>query len=857
MEDVERIIAENPDFPAEGTKPYRRDLSQICVWMVGHAHIDLGYRWDLSETIHRIAPWTFRGVLAVMDATPGFTFAQSQMFLYEAMEREYPALFARVVAAIADHRWEPVGGAWCEYDTALTGGEAVIRQHLYGMQYAADRLGVTSNRAAFVPDSFIRHPRTLPQILSGCGIEYYIFGRGLPQEDAEQVRRAFRWVGPDGRSVVAYLPFGPYSTPPMTQEQLDKLSLYADAGVGDDELVLYGTGDHGGGPRKPDIDALNALEDNPLAPQWRFGRVDDFLDAFSSSRREPLRIHERSLVAFATGALTSQAQIKRWNSRLERMLVETEGLLTCSTILQRKPAYPRVDLLQAWKQVMTLQFHDILPGTSVAAVYRRAISEYRDVHRALAALRADGVARIASRIDARGIDEGFVVVNPTGTPFSGAVSVRMPGPDIPVIRDPAGNEVALALQSVEDEQTMPDAVSDVGNAGQLLPEGRAPVDGLIWVDLPPFGYKLYSIESSSGAEEAGSCRHDSIGSLDVGRFRLRLDNETGDIDELFDIEKNRVLLSSGSNRLSLYDEHEKATSWVGVPDSEREGVTVTVPPLVAEENAVRTVVETTSIGRYSQFRRRIILYPRLARVDFELAVDWHEANAFLKVDFRPAGTIQSIAAGLPYGFEDVTTASGEFLVHRWIRLRSERGGFSLLNDGAYGADRAGGTLRMSVIRTVRDMDPEMSHGLHVLRYGLLPDEEDVSSLEAAYTRFAASPLAWWTGRHGGGLKTWGRIDSSTGLAAEGRFAASLTDGVALEVLKMPNEFYSPEGFVLRLRELEGAAKEFSAEVPLSCRSVEELDHLERATDGRALEMDGRVVRGRIAPYELLTIAAWL
>jgi alpha-mannosidase len=562
-------------------------------------------------------------------------------------------------------------------------------------------------------------------------------------------------------------------------------------------------------------------------------------------------------VAFAAGALTSQAQVKRWNSRLERLLVETEGLLTCSTILQRKPAYPRVDLLQAWKRVMTMQFHDILPGTSVASVYRRAIREYRDVYRALSALRADGVARIASRIDTREVDDGLVLVNPTGTPYSGAVSVRLPVPDTLVIRDPGGDEVPLVLGPLGDEKVLHDTASSAGNEDQLLPAGRGAVSGLVWVDLPPFGYKLYSIESGVGVAPTASQSRRSVGSIEVGRFRLRLDEETGDIDELFDLEENRVLLSSGSNRMSLFDEHEKATSWVAVLDSEREDLTLTVPPLVAEESAVRTVVETTSIGRYSQFRRRIILYPRLARVDFELAVDWHEANGFLKVDFRPGGPIESVAAGLPYGFEDVTATAGEFLVHRWIRLCSEGGGFALFNDGAYGADRAGGTLRMSVIRTARDMDPEMSHGVHLLRYGLLPVDGSVSGLETAYTAFAASPLAWWTGRHGGGLKTWGRIDSSAGLAAEGRFAASLTDGVALEVLKMPNEFYAPDGFVLRLRELEGSAKEFSAELPLSPRRVEEVDHLERPIDGRGLDLDGRIVRGRIAPYELLTVAAWL
>ena len=40
-----------------------QNLSHFTVYLVGHAHIDLGYRWRWNETVHRIARDTFRGVL--------------------------------------------------------------------------------------------------------------------------------------------------------------------------------------------------------------------------------------------------------------------------------------------------------------------------------------------------------------------------------------------------------------------------------------------------------------------------------------------------------------------------------------------------------------------------------------------------------------------------------------------------------------------------------------------------------------------------------------------------------------------------------------------------------------------------
>jgi hypothetical protein len=88
--DVERIVAEDLDFPPPGFPAGPADMSGLKLVCLGHAHIDLGYRWDFQETIHKVVPWTFAGVLDLMDRTPGLTFCQSQMWLYRATQREHP-----------------------------------------------------------------------------------------------------------------------------------------------------------------------------------------------------------------------------------------------------------------------------------------------------------------------------------------------------------------------------------------------------------------------------------------------------------------------------------------------------------------------------------------------------------------------------------------------------------------------------------------------------------------------------------------------------------------------------------------------------------------------------------------------
>jgi alpha-mannosidase len=147
-----------------------RNLSLFTVYLVGHAHIDLGYRWCWNETVHRIARDTFRGVLDMMDAAPEFTFVQSQLALYEAMKKHYPSIFAEIKQRIPEGRWIVADG-WCEYDHTMPGGESIIRQHLLGSRYAREELGCEVT-LAWAPGAFSGHTNTLPSLLKGCGIEY-------------------------------------------------------------------------------------------------------------------------------------------------------------------------------------------------------------------------------------------------------------------------------------------------------------------------------------------------------------------------------------------------------------------------------------------------------------------------------------------------------------------------------------------------------------------------------------------------------------------------------------------------------------------------------------------------------------
>jgi len=773
------------------------DLSSIDLTMLGHAHIDLGYRWDIAETIHRIAPATFEGVLRVMEKEEGFTFCQSQMFLYDAMEHHYPDLFARIRRRLEEGRWEAVGGAWCEYDAILPCGEAVIRQHLQGLRYAADRLGGVANEVAFVPDSFIGHAATLPQILSGCGIRSYLFGRGLPAG----FPRVFRWEGPDGSALTAYLTFGPYSNPPLTPKHLETLKPYAVAAVGNREIALYGIGDHGGGPREEDIAALHALRSDPKAPRWRYGTANGFFrEAFPPETARALRTHRGSLRAFATGALTSQAQAKRSNRIMEHMLLRTEALAAVATTLQRKPAHPRVDFSRLWRDLLPLQFHDILPGTSIRSVYRQAGRSYAKLRGEAAELLDDSLQRIRSRLDTTGEGLPLLVVNPGLGDTAAVVSAAYP----PWIA-PGGN---LTLRDGTGA-----AVETECDGSGLRFQAR----------IPALSWRLYrAFPEAKPADSRPVGAGKPVASVTRGGITLRFDGASGDIAAL---EENGRVAAAPACALELLEEEEKSTSWVQAFTGRLLPIALDEKPRVVREDRFSTVVRTVSRDRWSTFRREYTLYESVPVVDVSLEIDWHESDAFLKLRTAAAGRVR---ASLAHGFQEVEDPAREFCTHDWTDLNDGDRGLTVLTDGAYGADRAERGLGTSVIRSARDMDPAMAHGKHGLRLRLVPYRGAflASRCHDAAMAFCTPLSALWDTAHRGGLLAWGRVDNTQSLPPEGTFL-SVEGGARLCALKLIEEHFTPDAFVIRLRETDGKAGRCTVRLPGPCASVWEADHLER------------------------------
>ncbi|MEW5901387.1 MAG: hypothetical protein AB1715_08010, partial [Acidobacteriota bacterium] len=255
-------------LPSNTNPPAAPNPRDLTAHLIGHAHIDLAWLWRWEETVHDIATHTFRGTLAQMDKMPGLTFAQSQAAVYEAIEKHYPELFAVIKERVRAGTWIPVGGMWVEPDLNMPDGESLARQLLYGKKYFAEKFGVDVT-VGWNPDSF-GHNFQLPQILQKAGIKYYVFERCAPENTT-----AFWWEGPDGSRVLAYVPPGWYLVD-LRSGVKDLLLTAAAAAPLKDFMLLYGEGDHGGGPRPTDLEAIRKFKASRDHPRLEFVSPEDY-----------------------------------------------------------------------------------------------------------------------------------------------------------------------------------------------------------------------------------------------------------------------------------------------------------------------------------------------------------------------------------------------------------------------------------------------------------------------------------------------------------------------------------------------------------------------------------------------------
>ena len=342
---------------------------QYKLILAGHAHIDMDWMWSYHETV-AITLSTFRTVLNLMNQYPDFCFSQSQASVYKIVEEYDPDMMPEIQARIKEGRWEVTASAWVETDKNMPNTESLLRHIQCTKDYLRDTWGIDSDTLEldFSPDTF-GHSANIPEIDRFGGVKYMYHCRALDGDIS-----LYRWRSPSGKELLNYVEQYWYNSgidPRIAQGIFDICKPLGSFKTG---LIVYGVGDHGGGPTRRDIEAAMEMAKWPVFPTIKFGTIREFFHE-AEAIRDQLPIVDHELNYFAPGCYTTQTRIKRGNRRCETTLNDAESFMSVAQV-QAGKSFNKARHDKAWQDVLYTHFHDILTGSCVQDSREHAMGNF-------------------------------------------------------------------------------------------------------------------------------------------------------------------------------------------------------------------------------------------------------------------------------------------------------------------------------------------------------------------------------------------------------------------------------------------------------------------------------------------------
>jgi alpha-mannosidase len=663
-----------------------------------------------------------------------------------------------------------------EGDKNMASGESLSRHLLYTRRYLQEKFDLTPEdvQVDFEPDTF-GHPATLPTILARGGVKYYYHCRG------SQGPHLYWWSGPDGSRLLTfndiqwYMPLAPNLV--VTPAVADPVVEFAQTTGLQHMPMLYGVGDHGGGPTRADLRRLLEMDTWPVFPRFTFSTLHNFFRVAEAAleagtAHAPEIAGERNRVF--TGCYTSQARQKWANRRGENLLYTAEAAAVIGAQLAGVP-YPQANLTTAWRSLLFDQFHDILPGSGTRDTRHYTLGHAQETQAAAAMATTNALRALAARVDTNALRRDFAtdaarahkdaiesgrtgagVGHASGTGGVSAFGAAHLGDRAFLIFNPLPTPRTEVVE-VKLWDTHLDSAHLIVTGHGLEPQRVQVLDkGGYWahayltvafpVELPALGYRAVCISDRAAefgllptepgdpwAGQGGASRVDKPAdtSLENEYLKVTLDPASGGLVSLLDKRAGREWIPEGK-RAGVFqyclEANNGMTAWV-IGDFLKQEDLLTGGRLKRVQTGpyVNTFRWTRRIGS-TLLELDITVRQGIPRVEFRLRVDWREIGdaalgiPHLRVRFPLNVTAALPRYEIPFGnlARDLTHGE-EVVAQRWAAVVESGGqGVTLVNTSKYGHSFEDDTLSLALLRASIDPDPLPDLGEHSIEYALVP-----------------------------------------------------------------------------------------------------------------------------------------
>lgn len=692
--------------------------SLVNVYCVGHTHIDMAWLWRLKHT-HEKASRSFSTVLRMMEMFPEYIFLQTQPQLYQYIKEDFPEIYEEIKKRVAQGRWEIDGGMWVEADCNLTSGESLTRQILIGSRFIKEEFG-KDVEYLWLPDVF-GYSWALPQILKKSGIDMFMTTKISWNQYNRMPHDTFHWKGMDGTEVLTHFITTPepWNEPDswfytynglLTAKTVKGVwESYSEKEMNRDLLISYGYGDGGGGVNRDLLEQRRRLDKIPGLPNVKNSTAGEYFRKLKQTVKDTTQyVHTwdgELYLEYHRGTYTSQGYNKCMNRKMELFYRKAEWLTSMQAVSENcLQAAKQEELTKGWKMILTNQFHDIIPGSSIHEVYEDSRRDYEVIRTIGEEVVADYRQRALAEKK-----NSYVVYNDSGWKQDALAVIQRSGKETGVFTDEAGN--SLLTQQAEDKYYV-----------QVK-------------ELPSMGFKTVVFHKGKEQEENSAFTVDAK-HIETPFYSVCL-NDYGQITRLYDKQQEREVLAYGErgNVLQVFEDKPL--------DNDAWDIDIFYQQKMREITDL-TAFEVTQCGalcltvhmewKYMQtfISQDMTFYSMDRRIDFKTDVDFHERQQLLKaaftVDIRSTFATYDIQYGNVRRPNHWNTswdqARFESVGHRFADLSERNYGVALLNDCKYGYDIKDNVMRISLLRSGLQPDHLQDQGRHQFTYALLPHKGD-------------------------------------------------------------------------------------------------------------------------------------
>ncbi len=671
------------------------------LYLVCNAHLDPVWLWEWEEGAAQ-ALATFRTASELCEEFPDFIFNHNEALLYKWIEDYDEGLFQKIKSHIKKKKWHVMGGWYLQPDCNMPCGESLVRQILIGKRYFREKFNVEPTTAVNV-DPF-GHTRGLVQILKKSGYDSYLFCRpdserlSIPDDD-------FIWVGYDGSRITAHRTPDHYNSP-LGKAGKRILKWLKENKTKKTGLLLWGVGNHGGGPSRKDLTHIKDLKNKVTDMDIRHSTPEEY---FKKIKNPNLPRFEKDLNPWAVGCYTTMSRIKQTHRKLENTYYMTEKMVS-HAFLCNLMAYPKKELDDALEDLLFCEFHDILPGSCISEVEEYALHRMGHGLEILSRLKNKAFFCLLSGQKKAEKDEfPLMVYNPHPYSFDDIICCEFqpdePNDDpekfwVPEIKDESGKQIPCQLEKES---------SNISNDHRKRVVFRA--------SLKPAAMNRFNAILKSKKPLKSSLREikDDL-KLTSGKAELVINAQTGLVDRFQSAGIDFLKKDSFSLKImkdypdpwgiKVESFHKEIGRFTLMDQKQSAFFSGTgrdlLPSLrIIEEGPVRTVAE--ALFKYNDSRACMrYKFPKKGKtLEIEIKLFWNEKDKMVKLSVPTVFTQGACLGEVPYGLEEYLRSEKEQVTQKWTGVISKDRKYmiTLINLGTHGFDFVKGELRPSLLRS--------------------------------------------------------------------------------------------------------------------------------------------------------------